>query len=97
VKGLGARLLLLVSLALLPLLTFAWAIIWFLVRPAITPHQPYASRRLMSAFGTPESIGGVLVSPACGKPPLTSRPVSPAVQPRGPPQVTVASRPSGAQ
>jgi hypothetical protein len=31
----------------LPLLTFAWAIIWFLLRPAITPHQPYASRRLV--------------------------------------------------
>jgi hypothetical protein len=33
----------------LPLLTFAWAIAWFLVRPAITPHQPYASRRLVPA------------------------------------------------
>ena len=33
----------------LPLLTFAWAIIWFLLRPAITPHQPYASRRLVPA------------------------------------------------
>jgi hypothetical protein len=33
----------------LPLLTFAWAILWFLVRPAITPHQPYASRRLVPA------------------------------------------------
>jgi hypothetical protein len=33
----------------LPLLTFAWAITWFLLRPAITPHQPYASRRLVPA------------------------------------------------
>jgi hypothetical protein len=33
----------------LPLLTFAWAILWFLLRPAITPHQPYASRRLVPA------------------------------------------------
>ena len=31
----------------LPLLTFAWATVWFLVRPAITAHQPYASRRLV--------------------------------------------------
>jgi len=31
----------------LPLLTFSWAIVWFLVRPAITAHQPYASRRLV--------------------------------------------------
>ncbi len=33
----------------LPLLTFSWAVIWFLLRPAITPHQPYASRRLIPA------------------------------------------------
>jgi hypothetical protein len=33
----------------LPLITFAWAIIWFLLRPAITAHQPYASRRLVPA------------------------------------------------
>ncbi len=33
----------------LPLVTFAWAIVWFLLRPAITPHQPYASRRLVPA------------------------------------------------
>jgi hypothetical protein len=33
----------------LPLLTFAWATVWFLLRPAITPHQPYASRRLVPA------------------------------------------------
>jgi hypothetical protein len=33
----------------LPLVTFAWAILWFLLRPAITPHQPYASRRLVPA------------------------------------------------
>jgi hypothetical protein len=33
----------------LPLLTFAWGIVWFLLRPAITPHQPYASRRLVPA------------------------------------------------
>ena len=33
----------------LPLLTFAWAIVWFLLRPAITYHQPYASRRLVPA------------------------------------------------
>jgi hypothetical protein len=33
----------------LPLLTFAWALVWFLLRPAITYHQPYASRRLVPA------------------------------------------------
>jgi hypothetical protein len=33
----------------LPLLTFGWTIIWFLLRPAITPHQPYASRRMVPA------------------------------------------------
>ena len=33
----------------LPLVTFAWALVWFLLRPAITPHQPYASRRLVPA------------------------------------------------
>ena len=33
----------------LPLLTFAWAITEFLIRPAITQHQPYASRRLVPA------------------------------------------------
>jgi hypothetical protein len=33
----------------LPLLTFSWAIVWFLLRPAITAHQPYASRRLVPA------------------------------------------------
>jgi hypothetical protein len=33
----------------LPLLTLSWAVVWFLVRPAITPHQPYASRRLVPA------------------------------------------------
>jgi hypothetical protein len=33
----------------LPLLTFSWAVVWFLLRPAITPHQPYASRRLVPA------------------------------------------------
>jgi hypothetical protein len=32
----------------LPLLVFAWATVLFLYRPAITPHQPYASRRLVS-------------------------------------------------
>jgi hypothetical protein len=32
----------------LPLMTFAWAIVWFLLRPAITAHQPYASRRLVA-------------------------------------------------
>jgi hypothetical protein len=32
----------------LPLVTFCWAIVWFLLRPAITPHQPYASRRLVA-------------------------------------------------
>jgi hypothetical protein len=32
----------------LPLATFAWAIVWFLLRPAITAHQPYASRRLVT-------------------------------------------------
>ena len=33
----------------LPLLVFGWTITEFLLRPAITPHQPYASRRLASA------------------------------------------------
>ncbi len=33
----------------LPLLTFAWTISEFLLRPAITPHQPWASRRLVPA------------------------------------------------
>jgi len=32
----------------LPLVTFTWAIVWFLLRPAITAHQPYASRRLVT-------------------------------------------------
>lgn len=31
----------------LPLLVFGWATLIFLLRPAITPHQPYASRRLV--------------------------------------------------
>jgi hypothetical protein len=33
----------------LPLLVFAWAIPEFLYRPAIVPHNPYASRRLVPA------------------------------------------------
>ena len=33
----------------LPMAVFAWATVWFLLRPAITPHQPYASRRLVPA------------------------------------------------
>jgi len=33
----------------LPLLTFAWTIATFLYRPAITPDQPWASRRLVPA------------------------------------------------
>jgi hypothetical protein len=33
----------------LPLITFAWAIVTFLYRPAITPDQPWASRRLVPA------------------------------------------------
>jgi hypothetical protein len=33
----------------LPLLVFGWAALFFLLRPAITPHQPYASRRLVPA------------------------------------------------
>jgi hypothetical protein len=33
----------------LPLLLFAWTIAEFLLRPAITPHQPWASRRLVPA------------------------------------------------
>jgi hypothetical protein len=33
----------------LPLLLFAWTITEFLLRPAITPHQPWASRRLVPA------------------------------------------------
>jgi hypothetical protein len=31
----------------LPLLLFSWIIVEFLLRPAITPHQPWASRRLV--------------------------------------------------
>ena len=33
----------------LPMLVFAWAVLFFLLRPAITPHQPMASRRLVPA------------------------------------------------
>jgi hypothetical protein len=33
----------------LPLITFAWTIVTFLYRPAITPDQPWASRRLVAA------------------------------------------------
>ena len=33
----------------LPLLVFAWTIVEFLLRPAITPHQPWASRRMVPA------------------------------------------------
>jgi hypothetical protein len=33
----------------LPLLVFGWSITEFLYRPAITPHQPWASRRLVPA------------------------------------------------
>jgi hypothetical protein len=33
----------------LPLVTFGWTITEFLLRPAITAHQPYASRRLVPA------------------------------------------------
>jgi hypothetical protein len=33
----------------LPILVFAWSIAEFLLRPAITPHQPWASRRLVPA------------------------------------------------
>ena len=33
----------------LPLLVFAWTIAEFLFRPAITPHQPWASRRMVPA------------------------------------------------
>ena len=33
----------------LPLITFAWATVTFLYRPAITPDQPWASRRLVAA------------------------------------------------
>jgi hypothetical protein len=33
----------------LPLMTFAWTIVTFLYRPAITPDQPWASRRLVAA------------------------------------------------
>jgi hypothetical protein len=32
----------------LPLLSFGWAITWFLLRPAISPSQPYASRRMVA-------------------------------------------------
>ncbi len=44
------------------------------------PGSSYASRGVMGAFGEPENIGGVVVSPACGTPPLTTRPLSPAVR-----------------
>jgi len=33
----------------LPMLVFAWATLFFLYQPSITPHQPYASRRLVPA------------------------------------------------
>ena len=33
----------------LPLLVFTWTIVEFLLRPAITPHQPWASRRMVPA------------------------------------------------
>jgi hypothetical protein len=33
----------------LPLLVLSWSIVEFLLRPAITPHQPWASRRLVPA------------------------------------------------
>jgi hypothetical protein len=33
----------------LPLLVFSWTIVEFLLRPAITPHQPWASRRMVPA------------------------------------------------
>jgi hypothetical protein len=33
----------------LPLLTFAWSVLVFLYKPAITPDQPWASRRLVPA------------------------------------------------
>jgi hypothetical protein len=33
----------------LPVLVFAWTIAEFLLRPAITPHQPWASRRMVPA------------------------------------------------
>jgi len=33
----------------LPLMTFAWTIVTFLYQPAITPDQPWASRRLVPA------------------------------------------------
>ncbi len=33
----------------LPILVFGWSITEFLYRPAITPHQPFASRRLVPA------------------------------------------------
>jgi hypothetical protein len=31
----------------LPLLLFSWTVVEFLYRPAITPHQPFASRRMV--------------------------------------------------
>jgi hypothetical protein len=40
----------------LPLMTFGWAMVWFLLRPAITPHQPYASRRLV-----PDVLPGLIL------------------------------------
>ena len=33
----------------LPLLVFGWATLFYLYQPSITPHQPYASRRLVPA------------------------------------------------
>jgi hypothetical protein len=36
----------------------------------------YPTAHQMEAFGSVEQIGGVLVAPACGKPPLTSKPLT---------------------
>ena len=46
----------------LPLLVFAWTITEFLYRPAITPHQPWASRRIVPAV----LPGLILFAAGCG-------------------------------
>jgi hypothetical protein len=45
----------------LPLLTFGWIIVTVLYRPAIVPHQPWASRRLV-----PGVLPGLILLAVCG-------------------------------
>ena len=52
------------------------------VARVISVPDRYPSRAQMAAFGPTQLIGGVLVSPACGTPPLTARgPVDAAIEP----------------